>query len=33
MALADHAVLFSRIKGHLAYNHDYFVGEELICGF
>ena len=32
MALAYHAALTSRIKGHLAYNHDYFVGEELICG-
>ena len=31
MALACHAVLTSRIKGHHAYNHDYFVGEELIC--
>ena len=31
MALACHAVLTSRIKGHDAYNHDYFVGEELIC--
>ena len=31
MALACHTVLTSRIKGHHAYNHDYFVGEELIC--
>ena len=31
MALACHAVLTSRVKGHDAYNHDYFVGEELIC--
>ena len=31
MALACHTVLTSRIKGHPAYNHDYFVGEELIC--
>ena len=31
MALVCHAVLTSRIKGHHAYNHDYFVGEELIC--
>ena len=31
MALACKAVLTSRIKGHHAYNHDYFVGEELIC--
>ena len=29
MALACHAVLTSRIKGYHAYNHDYFVGEEL----
>ena len=31
MALVCHAVLTSRIKGHHAYNHNYFVGEELIC--
>ena len=31
LALACHAVLTSRIKGHQTYNHDYFVGEELIC--
>ena len=31
MALACHAVLTSIIKGHHTYNHDYFVGEELIC--
>ena len=31
MALACHTVLTSRIKGHHAYNHEYFVGEELIC--
>ena len=31
MALACHAVLTSRIKWHHAYNHDYLVGEELIC--
>ena len=31
MTLACHAVLTSRIKGHHAYNQDYFVGEELIC--
>ena len=31
MALPCHEVLTSRIKGHHAYNHDYFVGEELIC--
>ena len=30
MALACHTVLTSRIKGHHAYDHDYFVGEELI---
>ena len=30
MALACHAVLISRIKGHHAHNHDYFFGEELI---
>ena len=30
MAVACHAVLTSRIKGHHAYNHDYFVSEELI---
>ena len=31
MALGCHVVLTLRIKGHHAYNHDYFVGEELIC--
>ena len=31
MAFACYAVLTSRIIGHHAYNHDYFVGEELIC--
>ena len=31
MVLACHAVLTSRIKGHHAYNNDYFVVEELIC--
>ena len=31
MALSCHTVLNSRIKGHHAYNHDYFVGKELIC--
>ena len=31
MALACHAVLASRIKGHHAYNHDYFIDEKLIC--
>ena len=31
MALACHTVLTSRIKEHHTYNHDYFVGEELIC--
>ena len=33
MALACHAVLISRIKGHHAYNHDYFVGDELIVNW
>ena len=31
MALTCHAVSTSRIKGHHAYNPDYFVGEEPIC--
>ena len=31
MALDCHKVLTSRIKGHHTYNHNYFVGEELIC--
>ena len=31
MALACHAVLTSKIKGHHPYNNDYFVDEELIC--
>ena len=31
MDLDCHAVLTCRIKGHHAYNYDYFVGEKLIC--